>query len=103
MITEIWKFKLEVTDKQTIHLPIGAEILCVQTMLVEEPGKRGKKKEPFIWVRLDPQIGAQGAVEGHTLLIFGTGNLIPSTLYLKYIGTFQISPFVWHLFLEETS
>ena len=71
---EIWKFELEVTDEQTIEMPLDAEILTVQV----------QHGVPCIWVAVVPtnlkvKRGIRIAGTGHTLL---TTN--------GYIGTFQM-------------
>ena len=73
---KIYKYPLALEDKQTIEMPIGSQILCVQTQF----------NQPYIE-------------------IYGTGESItnPFPSYLKYIGTFQINNGheVYHVFLNE--
>lgn len=84
----IWKNKLEAIDKQTIQLPLGAEILSVQT-------QNGK---PCLWATVD----TDEFTEPRTIEIFGTGNPIPPGPGIErvFIGTFQIDggSFVGHVF-----
>lgn len=69
-----------------IDMPMGARILCVQL----------QDGVPTIWA----QVEAASDVERRTLVIIGTGH--PLRDNLRYIGTFQQGPFVWHLH-ESTS
>lgn len=77
MIKKIYKYPLEVTDIQTIMIPIGAEILCVQV----------QNDVPCIWAKVDPQM----SLTQRGFVMYGTGQPITQTNNIqKYIGTFQI-------------
>jgi len=80
----IWKYELEITDKQTLSLPPTSCFLAVQ----EQKGKL------MLWARVDPN---QLPVE-RTILIHGTGH--PISPEEKYIGTAQTTGgfLVWHVF-----
>lgn len=84
----IWKFQLEVQDKQFISLPEGAEILSVQT----------QDYIPCIWVLVNPN----NPTEERCFEIFGTGHNIYCDMGIdrKFIGTFQMQSgkLVFHLF-----
>lgn len=70
----IWKYPLSVEDKQTIEMPSGARILCVQM----------QHHIPCLWVVVD----TEAKTEKRCFVIIGTGyerNKIP----LDYIGTVQ--------------
>lgn len=72
---QIWKWTLFVTDKQNIHMPIGAKILSVQM-------QRG---EPQLWALVDDQVQAR---EPRTISVYGTGHEIednPGT----FLGSIQ--------------
>ena len=72
----IWKFKLEVTDGQSIPMPIGAEILTVQT----------QNDQPCLWALVDPN----AEVENRYIEIFGTGHPVADKgIWRKYISSFQ--------------
>ncbi len=83
----IYKYPLAVTDRQTVEIPEGAELLCVQL----------QNMEPMLWAKVDP---ARAKVP-HNILTFGTGNPIPEGQH-QYISTYQTRSgmFVWHVFLE---
>ena len=81
----IYKYKLEVTDSQTIKLPLGAKILTVAL----------QDGEPHIWSMVDTN-DKYNDVE---ILTFGTGQDI-SYHGLQYIGTYQLlsGDLVYHIF-----
>lgn len=84
----IWKFPLEVTDKQFIKMPIGSEIISVQNQL----------ETPCLWAIVNPD----KAIEERCFELFGTGHNMPDDMGIdrKFIGTFQLrnGDFVGHLF-----
>lgn len=83
----IWKYEIEPTDVQQIELPIGAEILCVQTQF----------DKPCIWALVDPK----QELEPIGVFTYGTGHPIPTEPYKhKYIGTYQLEggSLVFHVF-----
>ena len=78
---EIWKYSFNVVDAFYLSLPIDAEVLTV--------GMQGN--QPCIWVKVIPN----NALESRRFFVVGTGHLLPEA---GYVGTFQVPPFVWHLF-----
>lgn len=80
----IFKFGLDITDYQMLHLPKGAVILC--TMM-----QYGQLK---IWCEVNTEVKV---TEERRIIIVGTGNLITATAY-KYIGSVIDGSFVWHVF-----
>jgi hypothetical protein len=85
----IWKFGLSVTDLQVVSMPLGSEILCVQT----------QNGQPQLWAMVDPKAEF---VSHRQIAIFGTGHSIPDepVALRKYIGTFQMHDggLVFHAF-----
>ena len=77
---QIWKFKVD----NVIEMPKGAEILTVQMQ---------DSFNEFIWALVD----FENETEKRMFEIIGTGNKFDDT-NKKYIGTWQDSMFVWHLF-----
>jgi hypothetical protein len=77
---QIWKYKL---SESGIEMPIDAEILSVQL----------QNDIPHIWAMVSPQ----NELEKRKFVIVGTGQSFDDT-NMKYIGTYQDGPFVWHLF-----
>jgi hypothetical protein len=85
----IWKYLLEVTDRQTIRLPARAQGLSV--LVLPQEGV------PFLYLYafVDPD-QPEAAM---TIRIIGTGNPI-DTPPSDFIGTVSLPPHVWHVFKE---
>lgn len=88
----IWKFPLRVTDTQTVMMPYGARILCVQT----QPD--GEDSTVCLWATVYPQ----ARMVERRIYMFGTGHPMPTQHPVppQYIGTFQLSQgaLVFHVF-----
>jgi hypothetical protein len=82
----IWKYEFYVRDMFDLHIPFGGTILDVQV----------QGNTPFMWVLVDTN---QPLVR-RRFRIFGTGNPfdLDNDYGWGYVGTFQVPPFVWHLF-----
>jgi hypothetical protein len=83
----IWKFPLAVADNYQITMPKGAQILTVQR----------QNEQACLWAIVD----TNAEKERRVFEIHGTGNPIDDDAgleHLFYVGTFQSSPFVWHVF-----
>lgn len=89
MEKQIFKYTLEVTDKQFISLPKGSEILTIQTQF----------NEPQLWVLSDPS-GQEK--EERCIEMFGTGKPVYCGMGLdrKYLSTYQLEEgnYVFHVF-----
>jgi hypothetical protein len=85
----IWKWNIAVTDRQTVNIPEGGEILDVQV----------QGASMCIWVLVNPDAQAKP----RTLYVYGTGHTLPDYPG-RYVGTFQIAKgsLVFHLFEETT-
>ena len=83
----IWKFELEVIDRQLIEMPFGAEILDIQI-------QQGK---PCLWARVDPQ----AEKEKRLIITHGTGHPVSSNTG-QHIGSYQMlaDHLVFHVFDE---
>lgn len=85
----IWKYPLKINDTNTIDMPEGARILCVQ---IQNGG-------PCLWALVDTQspIKVPRVIE-----TFGTGHPMNDSLR-EYIGTYQLhdGALVFHVF-EQT-
>lgn len=81
----VWKYKLRLTDTQTIEVPKGGEILSAQSQY----------GDICLWVLLDPD----SAKERREIEIYGTGNPIHDA-ERKFIGTVQLhgGSLVFHVF-----
>lgn len=84
----IYKFPVKIEDLQTLKMPTGAQILCVQM----------QGQEPFIWALID----TQNIDKEYIFELYGTGHEIHYDMGTerKYIGTFQThgGQLVYHLF-----
>ena len=84
----IWKFQLETIDNQTLKMPVGAEILTVQTQF----------EKPCLWALVDPN----AEKEDRFIEIFVTGHAVSYdvSVEMKYIGTYQLhgGSLVFHVF-----
>ena len=77
---QIWKFEIK---EGPIRMPMGAKILSVQS----------QRERGMIWAFVDPN----AEDEPRQFVVVGTGEPFDAT-NMTYIGTYQESPFVWHLF-----
>lgn len=84
----IWKYVLDTTDHQAVEMPVGAEILTVQTQY----------NKPCMWALVDPS----AEEEKRYFEIFGTGHDVNYDMGVnrKYIGTYQLDKgtLVFHVF-----
>lgn len=81
----IWKFPLEIKDRQEIRMPIGARILSVQL----------QNETMTLWAWVNPD----AYHETRAFVIVGTGNEMWDRVK-TYIGTVQThhGALVWHVF-----
>ncbi|AZB23614.1 hypothetical protein EG339_02740 [Chryseobacterium bernardetii] len=79
----IYKYQLNTIGKQIITMPIDSEIISLQTQF----------GSPCIWAKVDDE----KPVYDRTILTFGTGHPLPEG-NIEFIGTYQISEFVFHVF-----
>lgn len=83
--TAIYKYPFAPVDSFAIDMPAPAEVLHVDC-------QRG---QPCMWVLVWPD----GETVTRRFRLVGTGHEFDSKS-LRYLATFQQSPFVWHLFEE---
>lgn len=86
----IWKWALDVVDRQSISMPAGAQILTVQTQY----------GVPQLWALCDTTLPLTPRI----FHIYGTGNVIRHSVAAGwYVGTFQLSDgaLVFHVFEIE--
>jgi hypothetical protein len=87
----IYKYPLkQLTDEQTIELPVGAEILTVQ------PQGEDDDVMLWLWALIDP---AAETTKERTIAIHATGHHVKQEI-LWHINTFQLmgGAFVFHAF-----
>ena len=65
-------------------MPLGAKILTLQL----------QDETPCFWAEVD----TDASTEQRLFRILGTGHPLPEGL--TYLGTFQLPPFVWHVYEE---
>lgn len=82
----IFKYKLSISDEQSIDMPANPKILCVQL----------QHGIPMLWALVNERNGNRP----RRILIYGTGQQLDDMPTHSYIGTFQASggEFVWHVF-----
>lgn len=86
----ILKYTLQITDVQTLFLPLGATPLTVQM----------QHGMPQLWALVDP---ASVVTEARLFRVYGTGHDIADALTMLYLATVQdANGFVWHIFEDLT-
>ena len=88
----IWKFELELTDRQSIIMPTGAQILSVQMQSVG-----GRVPGLYVWALVDGSV--TGSEEPREFAVIGTGNPCWCDGW-DFVGTVQERCFVWHVFTK---
>ena len=83
----IWKYPLEVADEQTVNLPNGAQVLCVQN----------QNEVPCIWAKVD----TQAVTRPWRVVTRGTGHAA-GEWDGSYVGTYQMlsGGLVFHVFMS---
>ena len=88
----IYKYPLTLSDEQTVKMPVRGAILSVQ--------KQGHQL--CLWVFHDLYNVECGQKEVRTFRVIGTGIQFEEFQdELRFIGTVQDGPFVWHIFEKE--
>lgn len=82
---KIFKYQIETTDEQTVAMPMGAQILTVQT----------QDEKPRIWALVDEMAPSVKRV----IRTSGTGHPVPADQG-QYVGTYQLrgGALVFHVF-----
>lgn len=86
-MSKIFKYPLQVTDQQTIKMPYGAKVLCVQV----------QDGTPCLWALVDPTVESVD----HFVNTVGTGH--PTNQVAEnYVGTYQLQggALVFHVFIK---
>lgn len=84
----IYKYRFDIADEFAIHMPKGAKIIHVDV----------QKGVPCMWAIIDPFADR----EPRKFRVIGTGHEHSGQLFLmQHIATFQMPPFVWHLFADD--
>lgn len=80
----IYKYPLDLTDSQILHLPSSAKPLSVQL----------QGEQLCMWAEVNTGVGGRKEV---VITIVGTGHPIPPGA-VHYLGTVQQGQFVWHVY-----
>ncbi len=80
---KIHKYALPITDSFELELPMGAEILYINT----------QGGEPFLWCSF--HVEQEERTQKRKFTMIGTGQEF-SAKGLRYIGSLVMNPFVWH-------
>lgn len=81
----IWKFDLQLADRQVVKMPLGAAILSIDT--------RGD--DPKLWALVDdkePNIG------NRIFHVVREGHPCPGLVANQFFASVQAGGFVWHFF-----
>lgn len=92
-MARIFKYPLELADKQTVEMPKGSEILTAHT----------QHDVMTLWALVPDERYDGFPTEQRTIQIIGTGHYVSrrpnqDQELLKYIATVFQGPFVWHVF-----
>lgn len=85
MSRAVWKFPIEITDRQVLQMPHGAQIHYVAV----------QHEKICLWASVDTNVD----LEERVIIVAGTGHAISDT-DLRYIGTVQFyrEDLVFHIF-----
>ena len=81
----IYKYPIEITDKQEIQMPFGAEVIHAG---LDPQGM------PCLWATVESANSPEPVLVG----VVGTGNPMPLHAE-RHVGSFVQGPFMWHVFL----
>lgn len=83
-MTTIYKYPLEIVDRQIVRMPTGAAIRAVMV----------QDGVTCLWAEVDPK----AALEDRTFHIVGTGHAVPAVPYLRHVDSVIDGRFVWHVY-----
>lgn len=87
MSRTIWKFPIELTDRQRVMMPDGAVILSAAIQ---------SHSGLCVWAEVDPSAVKQP----RTVYVVGTGHPL-AVDGARFVGTVLDPPFVWHVYVEQ--
>lgn len=79
----IWKFEIQVQDRQTIQMPAGAHILTAQAQ--------------YDCICLWAEVEATNHLVNRHFEVIGTGSPVMDG-FGDYVATVQLPPYVWHVY-----
>lgn len=98
----IYKYDLNITDRQILQLPVDAQILSIQqqntTPVYGADGRPVLNNTLQLWALVDPD----AALEQRHFIIVGTGNPMPDGAAGYHLATVVTAggALVWHIFEE---
>lgn len=96
----IWKYRLALTDTQTIRMPKEAKILTVQPQMSRRITTDNSPPDEYLqlWAIVDPT----ALMSDRQISIYGTGHTMPKDPG-RYISTVQLQggSLVLHVFEQE--
>jgi hypothetical protein len=81
---KIYKYELQVAERQSVKMPLNAQILDIQM-------QHGK---PTLWAKVDEN----SKTEMITIDTYGTGHSMSEDNSLEFLATVQDGGLVWHFF-----
>lgn len=91
MAKTIYKYLLDVTDRQTIMLPKGYKVLSIQP----------QKDALRLWAKIDTNIQEESPLD---IIIIGTGRPLPDDIDIyDHFTTIEMcgGNLVWHIFIKK--
>ena len=83
---KIYKYPLQITNRQTLQLPVDAYIIHTG---LDPQGK------PCVWAKVNPD----APPEPINFAIYGTGHTLDEA-FTNHAGSFVQGDFVWHVFYQ---
>jgi hypothetical protein len=89
MYLKIFKYKIPGPGQFTVAMPRGAKVLAIGIQ------RSGFFQDPVFWAQFEAE--NQHCLEHRSFAVVPTGVEFEAT-GLRYIGTFQQTTFVWHVY-----
>ncbi len=90
----IWKYPIQVTDRQSVRMPTGSTVLSCQF----------QDGQLCLWAMVNSDLAVKGAdvYENRIVYVIGTGHQIPN-VPLGFISTVQMAggTLIFHVFMEQ--
>lgn len=93
----IWRYPLEIKDQQTIQVPCAGVDIYRAMKIKEQILKLDvQNEEPCLWILVDTKYTKRDVI----ITMYGTGYRCCEQIE-DYLDSFQISEFVYHVFVRE--
>lgn len=94
MSRTIWKYEIEITDRQVLKMPTKARLL---PFVAQQPGQPSNML--CLWAEVDLRNSEAYPMEKVPIYVVGTGNPMPEEVGNDgYLGSVQSGVFVWHVY-----